>query len=301
MAMGIAFVDNKDRFLMFNQSFVELWNIPEDMLHIGIFVKDLLPHCIKQIVNPDLDISYVQQLTISPDEHFDCQIYMSNGKVCRVFSIPVHTLDGEFYGRILQIMEISEVIENDIKRSINNVVVFIEKRRKIMIVNALLNGAKRFSSLKSLNFSAKVLTHNLRAMEAMGLIHREVYTEIPPRVEYSLTGLGQSLKPILEALWQWEKEHGCDCIQNKWEYLIVNELLIGTNRFGDLKKQLSVNPGILTEHLFSMETKGLIQRRAFAEIPPRVEYSLTELGHTLKPIFEAMWEWEAKEKLKLYR
>ena len=53
----------------------------------------------------------------------------------------------------------------------------------------------------------KVLTVQLRAMEANGLVHREVYAEVPPRVEYSLTDLGRSLKPILNAMWSWGENY----------------------------------------------------------------------------------------------
>ena len=70
-------------------------------------------------------------------------------------------------------------------------------------------GTKRFGELKKSigTVSQKVLTAQLRDMEANGLVHREVYAEVPPRVEYSLTELGQSLKPILDAMWNW----GEDC------------------------------------------------------------------------------------------
>ena len=55
--------------------------------------------------------------------------------------------------------------------------------------------------------SQKVLTAQLRDMEKNGLVHREVYAEVPPRVEYSLTPLGQSLKPILDAMWNWGEDY----------------------------------------------------------------------------------------------
>lgn len=51
--------------------------------------------------------------------------------------------------------------------------------------------------------SHKVLTDNLRAMEDYGLVHREVYSEVPPRVEYSLTEVGRTLEPVLDAMWAW--------------------------------------------------------------------------------------------------
>ena len=76
---------------------------------------------------------------------------------------------------------------------------------KILIIRDLLTGTKRFGELrKSLNgISQKVLTNNLRDMEKSNLIHREVFAEVPPRVEYSLTDTGWSLKPILGSMVQW--------------------------------------------------------------------------------------------------
>ena len=76
---------------------------------------------------------------------------------------------------------------------------------KVLILRDLMPGTKRFGELKKSvgNVSQKVLTAQLRAMEESGLVHREVYAEVPPRVEYSLTELGQSLKPILDSMWIW--------------------------------------------------------------------------------------------------
>ena len=70
-------------------------------------------------------------------------------------------------------------------------------------------GTKRFGELKKSidTVSQKVLTAQLRDMEANGLVNREVYAEVPPRVEYSLTELGQSLKPILDAMWNWGEDY----------------------------------------------------------------------------------------------
>ena len=80
---------------------------------------------------------------------------------------------------------------------------------KVLILRDLMTGTKRFGELKKSvgNVSQKVLTVQLRAMEANGLVHREVYAEVPPRVEYSLTDLGRSLKPILDAMWNWGENY----------------------------------------------------------------------------------------------
>jgi len=80
---------------------------------------------------------------------------------------------------------------------------------KVLILRDLMPGTKRFGELKRSvgNVSQKVLTAQLRAMEESGLVHREVYAEVPPRVEYSLTELGRSLKPILDSMWNWGEEY----------------------------------------------------------------------------------------------
>lgn len=80
---------------------------------------------------------------------------------------------------------------------------------KVLILRDLMTGTKRFGELKKSvgNVSQKVLTVQLRSMEANGLVHREVYAEVPPRVEYSLTDLGRSLKPILDAMWSWGENY----------------------------------------------------------------------------------------------
>lgn len=81
-------------------------------------------------------------------------------------------------------------------------------------------------------------------------------------------------------------------IGNKWKVLIMRDLLTGTKRFGELKKSLgSVSQKVLTAQLRAMEEDGLVHREVYAEVPPRVEYSLTELGWSLKPILDAMVIW----------
>ena len=80
---------------------------------------------------------------------------------------------------------------------------------KVLILRELMGGTKRFGELKRAigAVSQKVLTAQLRDMEESGLVHRDVYAEVPPRVEYSLTPLGKSLKPILDSLWNWGEEY----------------------------------------------------------------------------------------------
>ena len=88
-------------------------------------------------------------------------------------------------------------------------------------------------------------------------------------------------------------------IGNKWKVLILRELLPGTKRFGELKKSIgSVSQKVLTAQLRDMEGNGLLSRKVYAEVPPRVEYTLTDLGYSLKPILDAMWNWGEEYKAK---
>lgn len=81
-------------------------------------------------------------------------------------------------------------------------------------------------------------------------------------------------------------------IGDKWKVLILRDLMPGTKRFGELKKSIgSVSQKVLTAQLRDLEEKGLVSRKVYAEVPPRVEYSLTELGKSLSPILDAMREW----------
>lgn len=89
-------------------------------------------------------------------------------------------------------------------------------------------------------------------------------------------------------------------IKDKWTILIIRDLLTGTKRFGELKKSVTgITQKVLTTHLRNMEASGLIERKVYAEVPPKVEYTLTEVGLSLKKIINEMYEWgtEYKEKL----
>ena len=89
-------------------------------------------------------------------------------------------------------------------------------------------------------------------------------------------------------------------IGNKWRVLILRDLLPGTKRFGELKKSIgSVSQKVLTRQLREMEASGLVSRRVYAEVPPRVEYTLTKLGRSLAPVLDAMSQWgEAYQKIQ---
>lgn len=80
---------------------------------------------------------------------------------------------------------------------------------KPVILYHLLGGTRRFGELKRLvpGVSQRMLTQHLRELEADGIVHREVYKEVPPKVEYSLTGLGRTLEPVLLTMNEWAEEH----------------------------------------------------------------------------------------------
>ena len=81
-------------------------------------------------------------------------------------------------------------------------------------------------------------------------------------------------------------------IGDKWKVLILRDLMEGTKRFGALKKSIgTVSQKVLTAQLRDMEDKGLLTRKVYAEVPPRVEYTLTETGYSLKQILDSMVAW----------
>ncbi len=81
-------------------------------------------------------------------------------------------------------------------------------------------------------------------------------------------------------------------IGNKWKLLIIRNLRMRPWRFNELQKSLEgISQKVLTDNLRAMEADGLITRTVYAEVPPRVEYSLSELGDTMRPILDAMEAW----------
>ena len=90
-------------------------------------------------------------------------------------------------------------------------------------------------------------------------------------------------------------------ISDRWKVLILRDLLEGTKRFGELKKSIgNVSQKVLTANLRSMEESGLLTRKVYAEVPPRVEYTLTETGYSLKPVLDAMVTWGLEYKKKYH-
>lgn len=91
-------------------------------------------------------------------------------------------------------------------------------------------------------------------------------------------------------------------IGERWKFLIIRELLNGTMRFGELKKCVGkISQKVLTTNLREMEEDGLVARQVFAQVPPRVEYTLTDIGYSLASVLDAMNDWGEgyKQYLKL--
>ena len=89
-------------------------------------------------------------------------------------------------------------------------------------------------------------------------------------------------------------------IGNKWKVLIIRDLLGGTKRFNELMRSVTgITQKVLTSNLRSMEEAGLLTRKVYPEVPPRVEYSLTDTGMSLKPVLDSMIAWGTEYKNNL--
>ena len=83
-----------------------------------------------------------------------------------------------------------------------------------------------------------------------------------------------------------------ELIGSKWKLLVIRNLLVRPWRFNELRKDLAgISQKVLTDTLRSLEADGIITRTAYPEVPPRVEYALSELGDTLRPVLDSMAEW----------
>ena len=88
-------------------------------------------------------------------------------------------------------------------------------------------------------------------------------------------------------------------ISDKWTVVIIRDLLTGTKRLNELMRSVTgITQKVLTSHLRNMEANGLLVRKVYPEIPPKVEYTLTETGYSLKPILDAMYTWGENYKSK---
>ena len=85
-------------------------------------------------------------------------------------------------------------------------------------------------------------------------------------------------------------------VGTKWKVLIIRDLLTGTKRFKELQRSVGCSQKVLTDILRELENNGLVSRKVYAEVPPRVEYSMTKLGATLEPVLNAMAKWGTEYK-----
>ena len=88
-------------------------------------------------------------------------------------------------------------------------------------------------------------------------------------------------------------------IGNKWKLLIIRNLLASPQRFTEMLKTIPISQKVLTDNLRALEEDGIIKREVFAEVPPRVVYSLSDLGNSLRPIIDSMANWGTEYKNNL--
>jgi len=87
-------------------------------------------------------------------------------------------------------------------------------------------------------------------------------------------------------------------LDSKWKLPIICNLLLGPKRFGELQRSVgAISKKVLSENLRSMEGDGLLTRRAYTEIPPRVEYRLTEVGYSFIPVIDSLCKWKESGKI----
>ena len=80
-------------------------------------------------------------------------------------------------------------------------------------------------------------------------------------------------------------------VGNKWKILIIRDLLTGTKRFGQLRRSVGCSQKVLTDNLRDLEENGLLLRKVYAEVPPRVEYTLSPAGDSLRPVLDTIAAW----------
>lgn len=168
----------------------------------------------------------------------------------------------------------------------------------------LLSGTKRFGELQRLipDASRQMLTMQLRELEQVGVLHRKVYVQNLPKVEYSLTDLAQQSEPMLREFFAWGQwfceQSGLEfddflvTLGGKWKIWIWYYLLGGTKRFGELQRLLpQASRQVLATQLRELEQMEVLHRRASVQGPLKVEYSLTELGRQSGSMLHQIYLW----------
>lgn len=175
---------------------------------------------------------------------------------------------------------------------------------KFWIWYHLLSGPKRFGELQRLlpQASRQMLTIQLRELEHLGLLHRDVSVQGPPRVDYELSELGWSGEPVLRQMRAWAQWYGEQTgreygewlvsLGGRWKFWIWYHLFRGPKRFGELQRLLpQANRQTLTVQLRELEQMGVLRRKVSAQMPPKVEYTLTELGQRSEATLRQMYAW----------
>lgn len=171
---------------------------------------------------------------------------------------------------------------------------------KFWIMYQLLSGPKRFGELQRLfpQVSRQMLTIQLRELEQTGILHRQVYYQVPPKVEYQLSEVGQRLEPIIRQMDAWGKEYNEQSEQEvdwlislggRWTFWIWYQLLSGPKRFGELQKLLApISQHMLTLKLRELEQMGMLTRRDSAL---KGEYRLSQQGQNAGPLLHQIYAW----------
>jgi len=183
-------------------------------------------------------------------------------------------------------------------------VVGVGGKWKFWIWYHLLDGTKRFGQLQRLlpEASRQMLTIQLRELEQLGALHREVYEQQPPKVEYSLTDPAHSVEPALRQMYAWGKRSSAQIgieydewlvrLGGRWTFWIWYLLLSGPKRFGDLQRLLpQASRQMLTMQLHELEQMGVLYRRATAPGSPKAEYTLTTLGKRSELVLRQLYAW----------
>jgi DNA-binding HxlR family transcriptional regulator len=167
----------------------------------------------------------------------------------------------------------------------------------------LLSGTKRFGEVQRLlpEVSRQMLTIQLRELEQIGLLRRQVYVQVPPKVEYSLTEVGWSLEPLLRQTETWGKWYGEQIgpqydwlvsLGGRWKFWIWYHLLSGPKRFSEVQRLLpQASRQMLAIQLRELEQMGVLHRQTGTQGSLKVEYELTELGQRSEPMLRQMYAW----------
>jgi DNA-binding HxlR family transcriptional regulator len=174
---------------------------------------------------------------------------------------------------------------------------------KFWIWYSLLSGSKRFGELQRLlpGSSRQMLTMQLRELEQMGVVHRRVYAQHAPKVEYSLTESARLIEPLLQQIHAWEERYQAETgmafdwslsLGGRWRFWIWYHLLNGNKRFCDLQRLLPrASRQMLALQLRALEQMGAVQHVAASKRAPKGEYALTELGRQVGQMLRQMYAW----------